>query len=74
MNAKKIGNFSCDGAKAFVDEYAAFKQGDLWGFVDSKGKIIIKPQYEDAKSFSNGMGAVKLADGWKLKCWRMVSV
>lgn len=65
MNAKKIGNFSCDGAKAFVDEYAAFKQGDLWGFVDSKGKIIIKPQYEDAKSFSNGMGAVKLADGWR---------
>lgn len=56
---QQIGNFSCDGAKAFVDDgYAAFRQGEKWGFVDSTGKVMIEPQYEDAKSFSNGVAAV----------------
>ncbi len=64
LEAKQIGNFACDGAKAFVDDYAAIKTGDLWGFVDTNGKIIIDPQYEDAKSFSCSMGAVKTSDGW----------
>ena len=64
LKAEQIGNFSCDGAKAFVDEYAAFKSGDQWGFVDTQGNIIIQPQYEDAKSFSNSMGAVKSGEGW----------
>ncbi len=63
---EKVGAFSCDYAKAFVsnDQYAAFKSGDLWGFVDSTGKIVINPQYEDAKSFSNDMGAVKIDGKW----------
>ena len=63
-NAEQIGDFSCDGAKAFVDDYAAFCDGNQWGFVDTKGNVIIEPQYEDAKSFSNSMGAVKTGDGW----------
>ena len=61
---KQIGDFSCDDAKAFVDDYAAFKDGEKWGFVDSKGKIIIDPQYDDAKSFSYNMGGVKVNEGW----------
>lgn len=65
MEAKKISDFSCDGAKAFVDKYAAFKSGDKWGFVNSEGKVIIEPQYEDAKSFSNNMGAVKVGEQWQ---------
>ncbi len=64
INIKQISDFSCDGAKAFVDDYAAFKIGDQWGFVCIDGEIAINPQYEDAKSFSNCMGAVKTSDGW----------
>ena len=64
LKAEQVGNFACDGAKAFVDEYAAFKSGEQWGFVDTQGNVIIKPQYEDAKSFSNSMGAVKTTGGW----------
>ena len=60
----QIGDFSCDGAKAFVDEYAAFMDGDKWGFVGADGTVLIEAQYEDAKSFSNSMGAIKTADGW----------
>lgn len=61
---QQIGDFSCDGAKAFVDSYAAFKTDDKWGFVDTKGKIVIEAQYDDAKSFSNKMGAVKNGELW----------
>lgn len=62
---ERIGNFECDGAKAFVGDYAAFKSGDLWGFVDTEGKIIIDAQYEDAKSFSNSMGAIFGGGSWR---------
>lgn len=64
LKAEQIGDFGCDGAKAFVDEYAAFRNGELWGFVDTQGTVVIQPQYEDAKSFSNSMGAVKTSEGW----------
>lgn len=61
---EKIGSFNCDGAKTFVDSYAAFKQGEQWGFVDTQGNVVIQPQYRDAKSFSNKMGAVLTENGW----------
>ncbi len=64
IEGKQVGDFACDGAKAFIDDIAAFKSGDLWGFVDSEGKIVVEPKYEDAKSFSNYMGAVKLGGMW----------
>ncbi len=65
LNGNQIGDFACDEAKAFVDEYAAFRNGELWGFVDAEGKVIIEPKYSDAKSFSNSMGAVKVDSGWQ---------
>ena len=60
LNVEQVGTFACDGAKAFVNDLAAFRQGDLWGYVDQEGNVVIEPQYEDAKSFSNGLGAVKV--------------
>lgn len=62
---ERIGNFECDGAKAFIGDYAAFKSGDLWGFVDTEGKVTIEAQYEDAKSFSNNMGAIYGGGAWR---------
>ena len=35
-----------------------------WGFADRSGKLIIDYKYEDAKSFSCKVGAVKRADKW----------
>lgn len=64
LKLKQIGDFSCDGAKAFVDDYAAFKDGENWGFVGTDGKVVIEAQYEDAKSFSNSMGAAKINGAW----------
>lgn len=61
---QQIGDFTCDGAKAFVDSYVAFKSGEKWGFVNAEGKVVIEAQYDDAKSFSNRMGAVKNGEEW----------
>lgn len=64
INGNRVSDFSCDGAKAFVDDYAAFQLSGQWGFVGADGKVLISPQYDDAKSFSNSMGAVKNDEGW----------
>ncbi|MBQ4260126.1 MAG: WG repeat-containing protein [Lachnospiraceae bacterium] len=62
----QISDFACDGAKAFVDEYAAFQKNGVWGYVDATGQILLTPQFDDAKSFSNRMAAVMIGDGWRL--------
>ena len=64
--AEPIGKFTCDYAKAFVDGFAAFQKDGVWGFVDSEGKVVIEPQFEDAKSFSNGLGGALGFEGWTL--------
>lgn len=35
-----------------------------WGFVDTEGKEIVKPQYSEAKSFCNGLAAVSNGNEW----------
>lgn len=49
------------------DNIIAYKKENKWGYVSLKGKIVIKPQYEGAKSFSNGFAAVQTGENnWKL--------
>lgn len=35
-----------------------------WGYCNEKGEVVIDCQYEDAKSFSSKLGAVKYAGTW----------
>lgn len=46
------------------DGLIAFCKGDKWGFVNTDGKVVIKPEYKKAKSFSNGLAAVFDGDKW----------
>jgi hypothetical protein len=34
------------------------------GFIDKSGRIVIKPQFDEARSFSSGMAAIKMKDKW----------
>ena len=62
---KDISNEYYEEAELFNDStYAAVKINGLWGFVDNHGSIIIKPEYEEARSFSNGLAAVKKNGLW----------
>ncbi len=45
------------------------KIGDNWGYVDKAGKIVIKPQFDGAQRFSEGLAMVEFVaqqgEGWK---------
>lgn len=47
-------------AKTEKDTLVRFKQGDLYGFKNLNGKIVIEPQYYLADRFKNGLCAVRL--------------
>ena len=46
------------------EEYAAFKKGDKWGFIDATGQVVIEPQFDEAKSFCVGLAPVKVGELW----------
>ena len=54
--------------------YIAVGNGEKWGFMDETGKVVIEYQYEDALSFSEGLGAVKIGDKWNYISERNVRV
>lgn len=39
-------------------------QDGKWGFIDDEGEIVIKPVFQEAKSFSNGLAAVYDGEKW----------
>ncbi len=58
-NGAKLSETAFDDVYPFVaNEPAAVCIDGKWGYVDSTGNMVIEPQYENAKSFSIGMGAV----------------
>ncbi|GHU93314.1 hypothetical protein FACS1894208_02600 [Clostridia bacterium] len=54
-----------EDALSFSGHLAAFKDGELWGYVALTGKIAIKPQFVEAKSFLNGNAPVLTDKGWQ---------
>jgi len=45
-------------------EPIAFSSGGKWGYIDNSGNVLLEPIFEDAKSFSNGLAAVKYNGLW----------
>ena len=41
---------------------AAVRIGSLWGYIDTWGKVIIAPRFEDALEFSGGLAAVMVGE------------
>lgn len=39
------------------------QQNGKWGYIDSTGKIIVKPQFVSAEEFSEGLAAIENEDG-----------
>lgn len=63
----KINDFNCDKIDIYTsDELIATKANGKWGFSSIDGKVAIEPQYNDAKSFSNGLAAVSNGTTWSL--------
>lgn len=62
---KRLSEFTCDDLNiAYGSDLFAFKEGNKWGFADYTGKIVIHPQYDDARAFCNGYAGVKKKGKW----------
>lgn len=47
--------YTCEPQQSFHQGLAAVAIGDLWGFIDKGGKIVIKPQFDAVGDFSEGL-------------------
>ncbi|MEO0233877.1 MAG: WG repeat-containing protein [candidate division WOR-3 bacterium] len=41
-----------------------FEENGLYGYKDKTGNVLIKPQYQEAQAFSNGLASVKKNNRW----------
>ena len=57
-SAGKVAPLS-DGLRAHYDMGVG-----KWGYIDGKGKIVIAPQFEEARIFSDGLALVKTKKGY----------
>ena len=64
MTGTRIGDFSCDDARPYIENVTAFKVDGKWGFVDTEGNVLIQPKYDDAKAFSKGIAGVQQEGVW----------
>lgn len=63
---KTVKGESVEDSKGFTmpNSYAAVKKDGKWGFMDENGKMVIEPQFEDARSFCNDYAAVAQDGEW----------
>jgi tetratricopeptide (TPR) repeat protein len=47
-----------------INEYAAVKIGNKWGFANLEGKLVIEAKYDGAFSFSHGLAPVLVEGKW----------
>ena len=65
VKGNALCDFRCKDADAFYGDWIAYQDdAGKWGFVNRKGEVVISPAYEAAKSFSNGLAAVRIGEGW----------
>lgn len=65
-DGKQLSSRSFDGAAmpASRDGYIAVKLNGKWGFANLQGDMVIKEQFEEAKSFSLDLAPVKINGLW----------
>jgi hypothetical protein len=63
---KRVGDFSAADVDVLTENgwFAFQDDSGKWGFADMEGQVMIEPQYEAAKSFSNGVAAVSVDGKW----------
>lgn len=62
---KPVGKLTFEDARPFSEDgYAAVCQNGKWGYINSKGELVIACKYQKAESFHNGFAAVGSDKGW----------
>src|SRR5688500_5440924 len=47
-----------------VDYRGVLLDGAKWGYIDTAGRTVIEPKYDEAKAFSGGRAAVRVGKKW----------
>ena len=53
-------NLICPAQNEADSTLIPFKMEEKWGFINNKGKIVIKPQFDEADKFSEGLARVQI--------------
>ena len=56
------------GRRCYYGNWPHYKIGpdnERWGYIDESGKFVIKPQFENASQFSEGLAAVEIENMWR---------
>jgi hypothetical protein len=61
-----MASFNIGGHKKMFDEEHWYWDGGLWGFINKKGKVIIKPEFISVEDFENCKAEVVTQNGKKV--------
>lgn len=59
-----IAGKTAEPPKADIVRLLPVKQEDKSGYIDAKGSLVIAPQYDEAKPFSEGLAAIRIDKLW----------
>lgn len=64
-SGKEVAQIGATDADCYYGGYIAYcDKNGKWGFVNHKGETVIEPQYDSARSFSNGLAGVCDGEKW----------
>jgi hypothetical protein len=52
------------GTPGTAQGYAPIVQGKKWGFISQQGRVVIQPQFDEARAFEGTMAAAKQGKKW----------
>ncbi|MBC8871714.1 MAG: WG repeat-containing protein [Planctomycetes bacterium] len=58
------GGFKYRLVGSFSEGLARVKVGDKFGYVDTSGRLVIAPRFDEASSFQENLAAVRIGDAW----------
>ena len=50
----------CVAQEAKAQALIPFEQNEKWGFINAKGEVVIKPQFDKVQPFSEGLALIKV--------------
>lgn len=60
VEVANLGDRTIVDCRAYSEGLAAIKDSTYgWGYIDEEGKIVIEPQFQEVRDFSNGYACVK---------------
>lgn len=53
-------NVDCDNVLPFREGMAAVKLDGKWGYINTAGKLVIEPKFDDVRSFCQGLAGIRV--------------